>query len=263
MDYLAILILGIVQGVTEFLPISSSGHLVVVEALYESVTTRSLQDPLELNIVLHGGTLLSIVVVYWNRIWRLLGEDRRMIGLVFVGTIPAVVVGLTMKLYFKHALESPLLTGCMLPITGLILLVAARRPPGDVAYLAISYRQALAIGLVQSFAILPGISRSGSTISAALLLGVRPEAAATFSFLLAIPALAGACVLEAVSMANSGSSSVPPGQLAVGALLSFVVGVLALVWLLNWLGRGRLHYFAYWCIPVGLAIIAWQLLGGA
>lgn len=259
MDWLTVIIVGVVQGITEFLPISSDGHLLIVEALMEQFGSIHLDDPLTLNVALHGGTLLSIFVVYWNRIWRLLGADRRVIGLVIAGTIPAVVVGLPLKWYCEPILESTLLAGLMLPVTGILLLLSGFKTPGTTDYVDLTYRQAFLIGAAQAFAILPGASRSGSTIATALFLGVAPEAAATFSFLLALPAVAGACVLVLHDASQSSVGTIPWFQLSVGAFISFVTGVVALSWLRSWLQRGRFYQFAYWCIPVGIAVVIWQL----
>lgn len=265
MDHFTVIVLAVVQGVAEFLPISSSGHLVIGEALFAAATGRKLTDPTELNIALHAGTLASIAAVYWRRIWRLLGQDRRVVGLLFVATLPAVVVGLPVRLWWAEGvLENALLAGCMLPVTGLILIIASRRLPGAIEYQDLTYRQALAIGLFQAAALLPGISRSGTTIAAGLFVGLRREATATFSFLLALPVIGGACLLEVMQRLlkppSVGASS-SGWLLLLGAAVSAVVGVLALRWLLAWLQRGRLQWFAAWCIPVGLAVVAWQLTG--
>lgn len=254
-------ILSLVQGITEFLPVSSSGHLVIVAAL-----TGVENEVADLNIVLHVGTLLSILVFYWKRLWRLLGEDRRLIGLLAVGTIPAVAFGIPIKKYGSEViLENPLLAGCMLPMTGLLLLWAARykRDKPFQEYQQLSYGKTLLIGLSQAFAILPGISRSGSTISTGLRLGLSPASAATFSFLLAIPVIGGAGLLEMVSLLRDkspeGGTQTPLVYLAIGAAFSFAVGLVALNWLVKWLEKGRLQLFAWWCIPLGVAVIAWQL----
>ena len=155
MGILEIVILAIVQGVAEFLPISSSGHLVVAEALMAQAD-RKASDLLEINIVLHVATLLAVMVVYWQRLWRLLGEDRRVIPLLIVGSIPAAIVGLVIKTQFSDVLNSPLLAGLMFPVTAASLLWIARRKPGDVDYTELTYKQALLIGSLQAFAILPG-----------------------------------------------------------------------------------------------------------
>jgi undecaprenyl-diphosphatase len=263
LDYLYVAILGALQGVTEFLPISSSGHLVIANELLAQTGLETLPDFVELNIVLHGGTLLSIVAVYWRRILRLLTQDRRVIAMLVVGTLPAAAIGLPLHQLpqLRPVLESTLVAGLMLPVTGLLLLWSTRLPVGDTDYVEITWRQALVIGLFQAVAILPGISRSGTTIVAGLLVGLRRDAAATFSFLLAIVAIAAACVLEAKHLLQPGTSTPHAPLLLFGATVSFAVGVLALVWLLQWLRQGRLHYFAWWCIPVGVVITLWQLAG--
>lgn len=259
-----IVLLGILQGIAEFLPISSSGHLNIAQAALAEWGSGTLPDALTVTIALHLGTLLSIVVVYWQRIWRLLGSDRHVIGHVIVGTLPAAIVGVALHEWMKAApavksgFASPLLAGCMLLFTGGMLIYAARRSPGDVDYTRMTYGQAFLIGLVQAIAILPGISRSGSTIVGGLCVGLRREAAATFSFLLAIPVTAGACLVEGKDLWFGHHGDVPLTLLLGGAMVSFVVGVVALRWLIAWLQAGKLHQFAWWCIPLGLVVIAWQ-----
>jgi undecaprenyl-diphosphatase len=264
MDYPTVIVLAIVQGVAEFLPISSSAHLVIAEAIFADLSRRNPPDLTSLNIALHGGTLVSILVVYWRRVWRLLGQDRRVIGLMVVGTLPAVLIGLPVRLLWSHSvLENPLLAGCMLPLTGLMLIWAGRQPPRDMDYSHLSHGRALLIGLAQAAALLPGISRSGATICAGLAVGLGRGAAATFSFLLALPVIGGACILElagALGGMSSGEERLAWPLLLAGGIVAALVGVIALKWLLAWLHRGRLQWFAAWCIPVGLAVIAWQLL---
>jgi undecaprenyl-diphosphatase len=254
-----ILLLAAVQGLTEFLPVSSSGHLVILAAyLAPDGKVEGLDIP-ALNVVLHGGTLLSILVFYFGRIARLLGEDRRTIGLLVVGTIPAVVLGLPLKkLAGDTVLANPLLAGCLLPVTGLILLWLRRPVTAIQRYQELPFLKAFWIGIAQAVAILPGLSRSGCTISAAARLGLAPESAATFSFLLAIPAIGGACVLE-LAGGLGGGIGIPSAHLALGAAVAFVVGLVALNWMVRWIERGQIHYFAWWCIPVGLGVVIWQL----
>ena len=260
MEFLTIVVLGIVQGLTEFLPISSSGHLVVVEDLFEVATGKPIDNPLRVNIVLHTGTLLAVLVVFRRRILALLGEDRRTILLLAVGTLPAAVVGILLHRFARWVLNEPLLAGCMLLATGGLLLVGGRHLGGERTYQQMSYAQAFWIGVFQAFALLPGMSRSGATIVAGLLSGLRPDAAATFSFLLAIPAIGGATLIELLELTGGVPAETPIGYLALGAGVSFAVGLLSLWWLLSWLYRGRLHQFAFWCLPVGLVVIVWQLL---
>ncbi len=253
MNLIQIVVLSIVQGITEFLPVSSSGHLVIFEWLM-GVTA----DQADVNIVLHFGTLLSIVIFYWQRIWQLLLNDRRVLGLLGIGTVPAVIAGLIIKTQFEHWLESPLLAGAMLPVTGALLLWVSGRDEGQEDYLSISWKVALLIGLFQALAILPGISRSGATIVAGLLMGMKRRSAATFSFLLAIPVMLGASLLECKDIWSAHGITTPIALLGLGAALSFAVGLFSLRWLVAWIEKGKLHYFAYWCIPVGVAVVVWQ-----
>jgi undecaprenyl-diphosphatase len=252
---LEVLVLAVVQGVSEFLPISSSGHLVVVTELLGRAPS------VDLNIVLHAGTLMSILVYFRSRILRLLREDRRVIGLLIVGTIPAAVAGVVIKYRYRGLLESPLLTGFMLIVTGVLLLATTRLAVGEGRYQDLSPGKSFSIGLFQALALLPGVSRSGATIFGGLLAGLNRQTAATFSFLLAIPAMAGATVLELRDLVVDGNGSVPGSYLAMGCVVAFLVGLGSLAWLFRWIERGRLHYFAYWCIPLGIAVVAWQLLG--
>ncbi|HVX12692.1 MAG TPA: undecaprenyl-diphosphate phosphatase [Pirellulales bacterium] len=260
---LHLFVLAVVQGIAEFLPISSDGHLLLANEIWQRAGGGRLTDMLETEIVLHAGTLVSILVVYRQRIGRLLADDRQMIGKLIVGTLPAVVVGLPLHEIdaCRSWLEKPLLGSCLLPVTGLLVLLASRRAEGTVEYGQISYTQALVIGAAQAVAILPGISRSGMTIAAGLMLGLRREAAASFSFMLAIPVIGGAVVLGTKGFLQSPFTAAEAGSLLAAAAVSFVVGVAALGLLLRWLREGRLWPLAWWCIVVGVASAAWQVAG--
>lgn len=258
MALVEVVFLAIVQGVAEFLPISSSGHLAVIAALFDQFG-QPLEEKLTLNIMLHLGTLAAILVFYRRRIVDLLGPDRKVIGLLVVGTLPAVVVGLGLKLSFDQALESPLLAGFMFPITGALLLWGAAKPPGPLECRQMTYAQALLIGAFQAFAILPGISRSGTTIVAGLACGLKRQEAAAFAFLLAIPAIGGAGVLESLSLMHRSATGEPASTLALGAAISFAVGLVSLWWLVRWLQQGKISLFAWWVLLLGPLVIAWQL----
>ena len=271
-----VLILAIVQGIAEFLPISSSGHLVAVEALL-----GRHNDSAELGIVLHFGTLLAILLYYRHRIWELLTTDRQVIPMLIVGTLPAATLGLWLKSNHEWLLKSPLLAGFMLVITAYLLMLLAKcspeeaqvsseevesdteetetkRSPVSKTYRSLGYFSVVLIGCAQAFALLPGISRSGSTIVMGVLCGLSRGQAATFSFLLAIPAISGATLLEAKDILEHGAQT-PLLHLAIGAGVSFVVGLASLHGLILLLERSRLHWFAYWLIPFGFSIVIWQL----
>jgi undecaprenyl-diphosphatase len=260
MTFPILMLLAVVQGVAEFLPISSSGHLIVL-GNWLGGSDGALPDLNDVNIVLHLGTLGSILAFYWRRVLKLLTDDRRVIWLMFIGTLPAVFVGLPLKLLFEDVLESPLVAGLLFPVTGLVLLATLRLPTGEIDYRKMSWRDALIIGCCQAVAILPGLSRSGSTIAAGLYRGLNRASAATFSFLLAIPAILGAGVLEGIDLLRDGKPiSVPVTQLLIGAAVSFVVG-LGAIWLLNrWLQSGKLAIFAWYCIVLGVVVVTWCCL---
>ena len=253
-ETLKVFLLAVVQGIAEFLPVSSSGHLVVLNELLGTG-----EGSVELNVILHLGTLLAILVFYWRRVVALLGADRRLIPRLIVGTLPAAVIGLVVKRNFAYLLADPLLAGCMFPVTGILLLLLAWVKPGERDYVQLTYGQVLVIGFAQALALLPGVSRSGTTIVAGSLLGLERQSAATFSFLLAIPVIAGAGLLECREMLETGETTTPLGLLLLGATLSFLVGLGSLHWLVRWIEAGWLHRFAYWLIPLGVVVILWQL----
>jgi len=265
MGLIEIIVLAIVQGLTEFLPVSSSGHLVVANALLESLGRAPTEDLVEVNIVLHLGTLLAVLVHYRQEIVRLLTSDKHVAAFIIMGTIPAAVVGVYLKKVLDDSqsaqiLENVLLAGLMFPVTAAMLVFAMRRTPGDKEYTQLTFRAAMAIGVAQAFAILPGISRSGSTIAAGIAAGLKREAAATFAFLLAIPAIAGAGVLEGMEALEAGSTGTSPATLLVGFVVSFAVGWASLLLLIRFLRSGKLAVFAWYLVPLGVAVVAWQLL---
>lgn len=263
-ELLRVFILAVVQGIAEFLPISSSGHLVILNDLLGGLGESST-----LVIILHAGTLGSILVVYWRRILDLLTRDRRVIGLMVVGTLPAVVVGLTIKKGFPWLMESPFVAAPMLILTGILLVALGKLPKKSGEYSRMSWMAAFWVGCIQAVAILPGISRSGSTIFAGRLLGLSKEDSVTFSFLLAIPAICGAVTLAIIdlikseTLQNESASEIPVLILVGGAVVAFVVGIAALKWLIRWSREDRLHWFAYWCIPIGIlsTIYYWGYIG--
>ncbi|WP_146521259.1 undecaprenyl-diphosphate phosphatase [Stieleria varia] len=255
---LIVLILAVIQGIAEFLPISSSGHLVIFGRFLGKATESPTME-----IILHAGTLGSILVVFWRRILNLLTSDRRVIPLLIVGTIPAAVVGLTLKSQCEWLLKNPLLAGCMLLVTGGILIVLGRLKPREGEYQSMSWWSAIAVGAFQAVAVLPGVSRSGSTILGGRMLGLKNDDSVTFSFLLAIPAIGGATVLalkDVVETIQAGEAlDYSLTEMALGAVVSFIVGIVALKWLIGWSKQDRLHWFAWWCIPFGIVVIVLAL----
>ena len=286
------LLLGLIQGATEFLPISSSGHLVLAERLL-GVNLPGLS----FEVTVHAGTLLAVLAAYRRdldallrgslellrglpgllrsrpapgRGPRALSPEARLVGLLLVGSVPAGLAGVLGKPVVKAAFDSLRAVGVGWLLTAALLAVAARalrraaagaaahgstgrrRVDGGDADLTVG--QALWIGLFQAVAIMPGVSRSGSTIAAGLLAGLGPDAAARFSFLLSIPAIAGAGILDVLDVLQSGSMPAA-APLAVGFAAAAGSGYVAIHWLLGLLRRGRLGGFAVYCLALGLLVL--------
>lgn len=267
--------LGLVQGLTEFLPISSSGHLVLFERLL------GVKSPgLTFEIAVHAGTLLAVVWVYAADIGRMIAAlgtglgaalrgggsralvrnpDSRLALLVLAGTVPTGVIGLVFKPTFEALFDSLTAVAFFWLVTGVLLWfggrAVGRRGRGTEG---LSLTDTLFVGLMQGAAIAPGLSRSGTTIAAGLLRGLAPEAAARFSFLLSLPAVAGAALLDVKDIA-AGGSPVPLGVMGVGAAVAVVIGVFAIRFLLRVLAAGQLRAFAYYVWALGLLVLAWQL----
>jgi len=250
-------ILGLVQGLTEFLPVSSSGHLVVVEALTGVKTPGVFVE-----VALHVATLGSVLVLYGRRLWDVLvdlargrPDGRRSAGLLVLGTIPAGVIGLAFHRAVEARFHSVAFVGAAFIVTGCVLWSTRRRAGTRHEPTAAG---ALGVGVAQAIAILPGISRSGSTVSAALWAGLAPADAAEFSFLLAVPVIAWAALLEArhmpVDVAAVGS--VPLG---VSFAVAFASGIWSIRLLVAVLRRGRFYAFAPYCWTVGVLTLAYTL----
>ena len=262
---IALLLLAVIQGLTEYLPVSSSGHL-ALSRLYLS-DENALPTGAVIEVWLHLGTLLAVLIFYRKRIVNLAGgvlgkgdevpEQRRLFSLLILGTIPAGLVGVLFEEQLNVLFESPVPVGIALLLTGIILWASRSIPDrqGDLKRLTIT--AALIIGCVQALAIAPGISRSGFTIVAGSLLGLSIESAAAFSFLLSIPAILGAAALRIPKIfTEDGESQVPLLHLFLSFLTAFGVGLAALGMLL-WLARSqKLSWFAPYCWAAGVLAIA-------
>ena len=245
MDYVYAAILGIVQGIAEFLPVSSSGHLVIVDGLLKHYGGTVIPpESVTMSIALHFGTLLSILVVYRGELSEI-AKNRRLLSLIVLATIPVGVAGLLLHDQIESVFDTPMLAGAALIVTAVVLLVGRRlqRRKQETSQLKVS--TAGVIGMFQAIAIIPGISRSGSTIAAGLACGLNREQAARFSFLIAIPAIAGAALVRAKDLVT-GNTPIDSNLLpvALGTLVAFLVGIAALSWLLTIVTADRLHWFA-------------------
>uniref|UniRef100_A0A7C4LL13 Undecaprenyl-diphosphatase n=1 Tax=Schlesneria paludicola TaxID=360056 RepID=A0A7C4LL13_9PLAN len=254
-DYAQVIILGLVQGIAEFLPISSSGHLVLTKHVLSWWTGREVLSPgKDLEVLLHLGTLVAILVVYARDLRRQMLQARQW-GLLLVASLPAAVAGLTLEEWFDRVFDAPVLAGYGLLVTATLLSAAHHCREGRCELHQLSWLQAAVIGCFQAVALVPGISRSGSTIAGGLLTGVDRVAATQFSFLMAIPITAGAILLSLKHIAVGGLT-VSAGPAAVGVIVSFLAGWLSLKALIRVMTQRRLPWFAGYCAVLGLVTIA-------
>jgi undecaprenyl-diphosphatase len=257
------ILLGLVQGLTEFLPVSSDGHLAVIGHVAGVRTPGVFVE-----VALHVATLGSILVVYGRRFWQLtLGvlrrqpDDLRYAGLLLVGMIPAGIVGLLFEDLIGRAFNSLWAAGIGFLITAAALWSTRNRGAAADAAARPTPGGALIIGLAQALAPLPGVSRSGMTIASGLWVGLGAVAAADFSFLMAIPLIAGAGLVEA-RHASADIAQVGAVPLLVGSIIAFLAGVFAIRFLVAMLRRGRFHVFAPYCVAIGLFTLAYALWHG-
>lgn len=256
-DFIQMLVLAVVQGLTEFLPVSSSGHLVLFQHFLE---TR--EGDVFFDIVLHVGTLGSVLVVYWRELMRLLRFDQAALKYILslaIGTLPAVAVGLLAKDFIEGLFHSPVFAaGGLLYTATLLFSTKFSRDSGSRLSdpwepKAIVPSKALVIGVAQALAILPGISRSGSTIAASLWLGLPRAEAARFSFLLSIPAIGGALVLQLASGTEQSRGDFLP--LLAAAVVAFAVGLLAIRWTALAVVQAHFWKFSVYCLIAGIVAL--------
>ena len=262
MDWLQALILGLVQGLTEFLPVSSSGHLAIGRALLGVEESGDLV----FEVAVHAATVLATIVVFRKEIWKLLcglfkfkyNDETDYIAKLCVSMIPVFVVGMFFKDAIESAFNSMLIVGLALVVTAMLLTFSdwkSKRVKEVKEYRnGISFWQALVVGVGQAFAAIPGLSRSGTTISTGLLCGVKRSEMAQFSFLMVLVPILGEAFLDIVG-GNMASSSIGFGPLAVGFLAAFVSGVFACKVMIALVRRAQLKWFGLYCALVGLAVL--------
>jgi len=266
------LIMGIVQGLTEFLPISSSGHLILVPAMlgWDDPFTESLT----FSVLLHLGTLVALLVYFWRDWVRLVpaglaalrdrsfrgDPDRRLAWLLLVTVIPATIVGLLFNDFIEENVRLPGIVAILLVVGAAILWLADRSNRGTRTIADLSFGHALGIGAAQAIALFPGISRSGISIAAGRFLGLDRPAAARFSFLMATPVIAGAGAWETLKILRGGGDApVDVAPLVVGMLAALVSGLLAIHFLLRWLASHRLDLFVAYRLVLAGAVVIWFL----
>ena len=263
MQWMEALILGIIQGLTEFLPVSSSGHLELVKAMFggNSVGKESMIT----TVVLHAATALSTIVVFrkdigviFNGLFKFKSNDEFWFAVkIILSMIPAAIVGIV----FSDELETffdgqILLVGFMLLITGLLLFLAdkAKRTEKKVGM-----GHAIIIGISQAIAILPGVSRSGATIGTSVLLGIDREKAARFSFLMVVPLILGKIGKDILSD-DFAQTNIQYFELSIGFIAAFITGLVACTWMISLVKKSKLKYFSYYCFLVGTIAIIWSAI---
>jgi undecaprenyl-diphosphatase len=251
--------LGIVQGLTEFLPVSSSGHLVFFQSLF------GLKEPqLLFNVMLHLGTLFAVVVSFRADIYKIaqgIGqmlkrrekgkEEVKLLLWIILATLPTGLMGILLKDWFESFFSKPKIVGLMLIVTGLVLWLTRWARKKGKTLREMKWIDALLIGIAQGIAIIPGISRSGATISTGLFCGLDRELSGKFSFLLSIPAIFGATILEMREI-DAGQTL---GMTLIGSTIAFGVGILSLTFLIRVIKMGKISIFSYYCCGIGLVMI--------
>ena len=260
--------LGLLQGLTEFLPVSSSGHLVLFQQFLDIAGDEVLFD-----LVLHLGTLIPVLFFYRSEVRELIVDpiagtgpwrERsgvKLLGLLILATIPTGIIGLALEDQFEALFSRPSALVLTFAITGCLLFATGFMKKGSTSLGGMKPWQALVLGIAQGAAITPGISRSGTTIAVALFLGIKREDAARFSFLISVPAILGAVILKAKDV---DATTLEPLSLALGFFMALISGYLALVLLVRLIKRGGFSYFAYYCWFAALAalVIAVMRSGG-
>lgn len=285
MNLLEAIIMGIIQGATEFLPVSSSGHLAIFKNIFHVNTDTGIL----FDILLHVGTLVAIFIVYRKDIWELIVEALSMLGLVFsnlgificnifsknkkkykkiitstyrrfvvliiLSTLVTMCIALPFEKFIGSAGDTLLIPGICLCITSIVLFAADRIKPGNKTAAEASYKNSFAIGLAQGIATLPGISRSGSTVTAGLACGFEREFAVKYSFIMSIPAILGACILEIPDLASANLSAAEVSNYVVGMAVAAVVGYACIKAMLLTVKKNKFKWFSLYCLIAGVASV--------
>lgn len=276
MTYFEAVILGLVQGLAEFLPISSSGHLALLQQFFDIDESKTLLFA----VMLHVGTLISVFIVYWKDIWELIVElcltvkdlctgrglrlkerpVRKLGVLIIIATIPTGIIGVLGGDFFDGLYNSIIPIGVGLIITGFLLMFAERMGNSSRGLERMNFRNAFFIGLVQGVAICPGISRSGSTLFGSLICNLERKFAVKFVFLISIPSILGSAVLELPDAVEAGVTSAEVGPVLVGMLVAAVCGLIAIKTMIKIVSDKKLNYFSWYVWIVGAAVVLYGAL---
>lgn len=251
MTLIQAILLGIIQGITEFLPISSSGHLVLFQKIF-GVT----EPTLTFDIVVHLGTLVAVFAVFWKDIVSLLRKPfQKLTYLIIAGTIPTAIIGVLFKDFFEKVFRSGTTLGFEFIITGIVLYFADSFNRGRKGIQETSFIDAAFVGVMQGAAILPAVSRSGLTISGALFRDMDRDFAARFSFLLSIPAILGAAVFDMKDVLEVGVENLDSMSLGAGFIFSAIFGYISIKYMISILKKGKMRYFSYYVFAIGGLVI--------
>ena len=262
-NIIEILILAIIQGVTEWLPISSSGHLVIAQKYL------SLSLPVFFDVALHVGSLLVVLIVFRNEIFKILGavahfdsksEEGKLLFYIVLGSVPIAIIGVVFKTMFESFFDNLMITGVALLIMGIFLFISERREDPNRK---LNHLDSVMIGIAQAVALIPGISRSGITITTGLLRRVERQAAFTFSFLLFIPAVVGATVVTVAEAPDLTATGVDYATMLLGLVTTMIVGYFSIRLLRKVVLTGRFHLFAYYCWILGIIVLLTQVFGAS
>ncbi|MHB8135888.1 MAG: undecaprenyl-diphosphatase UppP [Anaerolineaceae bacterium] len=272
MNYLQAIILGIVQGITEFLPISSSGHLVIVPYLLN--WNIPVEQIFPFNVLIQLGTIVSVIIYFWKDLINIIkdfvsglfeprpfyNEKTRMGWMIVIASIPAVLAGLLIKDLVESAFQSILAVAIFLIVTAILLFMAEKFGKRTKDMKETTWKNAIVIGLFQVLSLFPGISRSGSTISGGVLQGLKRKEAARFSFLMSIPVMIGAGILSLKDLLDVPNLQEFLPILLIGFFVSGIVGYLSIHWLLKFLNERRLTVFSIYCLILSLVIFVVYLI---
>lgn len=253
MNFFEAVLLGVIQGLTEFIPVSSSGHLVITQYFL-----NVKQDQMLFNIILHMGTLVPIFIIFGDDIKDIISfkpSKRKETCYILLAIIPTGIIGVLFEDFFANLFANAYLTALMLLVTGFILYFTEKIATGNKKVNELKFWQPILIGLAQSFAIIPGISRSGTTIAASLTQKLSRKEAARFSFLISVPVIGGAGFLQLLDLLKVGSLDLPFKIIFTGFLTAAVSGYFAIKILLKILAEKKLNYFAYYCWLVAVIVI--------
>ena len=253
------LLLGVVQGLTEFLPVSSTAHLILFPWFFN---WSGPVDTLTFDIALHAGTLFALLLCFWKDWLDILLRRRRLLGLMFIASLPAGVLGLLLNDIVERSLRRPLVISLSLVAVGIFMLISEKTGKKQKRVGDITFADAVIIGFSQAVALIPGVSRSGITISSGLFRGIEREASARFSFLLSTPVIGGAVVLHTGKLISGHAAGYSPGLFAYGFAASAVTGFIAIKFLLHFLKSHPLNIFAHYRFLLAVVIIAGIWLKG-